>query len=328
MPPGRLPRRAGLAPLELVGALPLMLFVMALMIVFGTAAAWKVRAHAVARQAQWRALAGRSGANDPKPYGWPPSATMLSQPSSPAVLAGDPFAQFAVVRGPMLADPQTGRTLGVNTRRLDMRGGLTEGVARLVRAWPLFGSLPPGRFTYVVRHVLLDGTRWQYWMTGVSGNLGRRSPTLYQLNLAALAPDETQRYARAAAAILTNPHVADLKPIDGGDPDIRQLLGITTPDEHPRIGVGSEPSTIAALGGSRLVPNYCPSDPLVVLRDKVLPLIRQIDRLPRTLSQHYIGYYQQKINQLKKQMPPPAVEIADLQAKIDELKQFIGTLGP
>ena len=45
--------RRGLAPLELVLALPILLFVMALIVCYGTISAWKVREHSVARLAAW-----------------------------------------------------------------------------------------------------------------------------------------------------------------------------------------------------------------------------------------------------------------------------------
>ena len=48
----RTPSR-GLAMLELILALPILLFIMALIINYGTVAAWKVREHSVARLAVW-----------------------------------------------------------------------------------------------------------------------------------------------------------------------------------------------------------------------------------------------------------------------------------
>src|SRR5438309_1547037 len=70
------PRR-GLAMLELTLALPIMLFVMALIYNYGIAAAWKVRENSVARLAIWQSRWPRSGASDPKPSYWfPATATM------------------------------------------------------------------------------------------------------------------------------------------------------------------------------------------------------------------------------------------------------------
>ena len=51
--PVRARRRRGLAPLEFVMALPILLFVMALMINFGTVAVWKVRAWASPATPSW-----------------------------------------------------------------------------------------------------------------------------------------------------------------------------------------------------------------------------------------------------------------------------------
>ena len=63
--------RRGLAMLELVMALPMLLFVMALIIGYGTASAWKVREHSVSRLAVWETRWPRSGAAVVRPIGPP-----------------------------------------------------------------------------------------------------------------------------------------------------------------------------------------------------------------------------------------------------------------
>ncbi|MBI2480878.1 MAG: pilus assembly protein [Planctomycetia bacterium] len=47
-------RRRGLAPLEFVLWLPVLLFVMALMVNYGTIATWRVRSEIVSQHAAWR----------------------------------------------------------------------------------------------------------------------------------------------------------------------------------------------------------------------------------------------------------------------------------
>ena len=54
--PGKRSGRRGLAPLELVLSLPVLLFVMGLMILIGWAATFKVRTQIHAREAAWRSI--------------------------------------------------------------------------------------------------------------------------------------------------------------------------------------------------------------------------------------------------------------------------------
>ncbi|MBN1590259.1 MAG: hypothetical protein JW888_12160, partial [Pirellulales bacterium] len=74
--------RRGLSTLELVLSLPLLLFVMALMINFGAAAAWRIRELSVARHAAWsnrhghRLATDGAGATRKLPCWWPDGATM------------------------------------------------------------------------------------------------------------------------------------------------------------------------------------------------------------------------------------------------------------
>ncbi|MCR4411969.1 MAG: pilus assembly protein, partial [Thermoguttaceae bacterium] len=72
----RRPIRHGLSPLEFVLALPMLLFVMALMLNFGTVASWKVRTLGAARHAAWSTRAPRSGMQYPRPANWPPAANL------------------------------------------------------------------------------------------------------------------------------------------------------------------------------------------------------------------------------------------------------------
>ena len=88
--------RHGLAPLELVLSLPLILFVMALIINFGVLACWKVRAATVARQAVWRQRFDRKGQTDPLPTGWPnvqPPSDTVPAANPPSTSEGAPLFQ-------------------------------------------------------------------------------------------------------------------------------------------------------------------------------------------------------------------------------------------
>ena len=326
--------RAGLAPLELVLNLPIMLFVMGLIVVFGTAGSWKIRTLANSRQAAWREFWPRTGNTDARPDGWPAGAEMRSTAGSPAVMPDDPWAGFPVVRGPMLVDDGTGLALPVKDQTLDMTEGLRHGFAHIRRPFPLLSKMPPHEIDFTRETAVLDGSRWQFHTMGIASNLTRRILFLYPLDLQGRVDHLIQAFFEAALAILQNPNRPELVPLEGGDPEIRQLLGIETPDFQPAIPLGFERSTIDALEGRILRPTVCESDAALV-RQRYLDdrgrLKDQIRRVPRTMAQRYIDWYQQKIRQLEAQMPqPPGAQalIQELQQKIDQLREFQSSLPP
>ena len=99
-------RRRGLAPLELVLSLPILLMVMALMINFGTVACWKVRGLGVSRQCVWGNRWPRSTANFPQPVFWP-------QSSPPGVID---LAAVVRPKRPRAQSARSGRTCGPDQR--------------------------------------------------------------------------------------------------------------------------------------------------------------------------------------------------------------------
>ena len=126
--------RCGLAMLELVLALPILLFVMALIVNYGTIAAWKVREHSVARLAVWETRWPRSGSTDPRPsYWWPAAASMESSDQGTVAAMDDSRVDLPVARGPL--PPAT-----VNSDLLDPTRGLREGSAGLTRKYRHVGQ--------------------------------------------------------------------------------------------------------------------------------------------------------------------------------------------
>ncbi|MCA9071579.1 MAG: hypothetical protein KDA84_21785, partial [Planctomycetaceae bacterium] len=133
----RATHRAGLAPLELVLVLPILLFVMALMINLGTGGAWKIRTQINARHSAWRALEHRTGQGDPHPGNWPDDARLQSNGTSLSPVPFDPYVGHVVARGPVIVDPVTGEFLPVRSGYLDMQPRLVEGEAAIARPYPL-----------------------------------------------------------------------------------------------------------------------------------------------------------------------------------------------
>ena len=97
--------RRGLAPLELVLWIPVLLMTAALMVIFGTSAAWRIRGEVASRDAVWRVLTPRTGDNEHRPdtHTWPhEDATYDFQYSASQLSSIDlPQLQHEVVRGPL-----------------------------------------------------------------------------------------------------------------------------------------------------------------------------------------------------------------------------------
>ncbi len=352
--------RLGLAPLELVLSLPILMFVMALMIIMGTSGAWKVRVQANARQAAWRALTPRTGANDDNPLGWPSNAEMQWIEGNPPLMPFDPFADHPVVRGPVLSAP-SGGSLPVRTSLVDATYGIRHGHTRIQRPFPLFAVMPPHRIDFAREHVIVDATLWQYWSMGIGSNTTRRVMFLYNMMLDAQAPQLTSAYVDAAIKVVQNPRQPELTPLEGGDPEVMSLIGAYSPNfvrqnqidvqygHHYQVhnayqAYPLKPLSVRHQLGS--VPRYCSLDTGTVQQDKVRDHVRIVERFTlRQMTQYYISVYQTakssleaQVQQLQQQNPPAAgaaaqiaalqAQIAELDRKIEQLSQFMGSLPP
>lgn len=336
--PSQRSNRRGLAPVELVLYLPIMLFVMGLMMIFGASGGWKVRTMANSRQAAWRAFEHRTGNEDAHPEGWPASAIIERRDASPPVVEDDPFADHQVVRGPTLS--AGGASLPVKEDTLEMRDGLMAGFAEIERPWPLLKKMKPGKINFPRELQVLDGSRWQYTSMGMGWNLARRVLFTYEFDVTAAPGGQQalQRYVDAALAIIQNPNRDKLIPLEGNDPEPLQCDGTRSPDFQPKIRIGSEPATIVALldqGQRTLLPTYCQFDPDRIRRDKIFDesrpnrpdrLIPQIRRVPASMKSWYLNYYKGVKSNLEAIPPPrpPGVQqkIADLERKISQLETF------
>ncbi|VAX38329.1 hypothetical protein MNBD_PLANCTO02-2468 [hydrothermal vent metagenome] len=305
--------RAGLAPLELVLALPLLLFVMALMIIFGTAAAWKVRTHATAREVVWRTLPPRNGYNNPRPSGWPDSATISQGSSFPSLFPNDPFSNHEVVRGPLVTDPETGFSVPVKRDIIDITKGIKKGHAKIKRDFPLFRGMPPHQYEFRRDHVLTGGSRWQYSSMGFrrNHNQDQRTVALYPMNLGELEPELTQEFLDAAIDILLNPNRPDLAVLDR-DEEILFWYGNKI-DFHPKVS------------------GMCSTDRNAIELTKVLPLI---DRIKGKLGSNPVSSIAERMARKFKEMYEEELEFlgdsnptrkAELEGFINQLSLFLVT---
>jgi|GEM_PF-644484 len=188
--------RRGLAPLELALALPLLLMIMALMINFGTAAAWKVRTQVVARHAVWATRWPRHMDDLPRPT---VSVDMDRTPPAPIhwtagmgtgggpwiASLNDSRLEHPVVRGPLpppaMIDPDM-------YTMMTMPNGARQGNADIRRDYPLL-QRALGDYSLTARCPLLDND-WRYqlmpwdteaWYWSGWHNEHRRIPVLYDL---------------------------------------------------------------------------------------------------------------------------------------------------
>lgn len=339
----RFRRRRGVSPVEFVLSLPVMLFVMALIINFGTAASWKARAAVAARQSVWRQRYDRNGATDPQIPGWIGQVGV----GGGAQLFNDPFAQFPVVRGPVLASQGANSSLVVDQNLLDISGGVQTGTSSIRIRLPLLPGLPPVSFN---PQAPLLSSRWQFGNIGLPQNVWRRIPLLYpQLRpdtFFARVPQERQAYMQAAMAIFSAPFRGDLDPLDR-DEELHQYrlqrFGQDyTYDFHPLITSCYRPPPDQTPGPGSPGCTACLLDPNAVYQEYVNTpnssrgLLQKIygatpnrggrGGVPESIAQQFIAMYSWQIWVLQQSVPPDQAAIAALQAKIDQLNNFIGTL--
>lgn len=318
-------RRKGLAPLELVLWLPVLLFVVALIVNYGTMATWRVRGEIVAHDAATRARWGRSGDSEGRLDGqWPRSATMGIASEPPITQLDDPFIDHEVVRGPLpnrfvvqpVLDPD--------------RAGAYRGTASVARDYPLLprlGDYASGE----IAGPLLD-RKWSNSEIGIS-NFFRRIRRLYELPKA--DPRYLQAFLQSFRALLAIPHFAALDVLDR-DEDVRKFTG-SYRDFHPRVGGMCEldRETVRREQVERLLDTRAPDGQIV---------LGAISRLPRNMTTFFLTMYrnalrwmQNRIQQLQDELRgPPAPspqrradilrEIAELQAEIARIQPKITQL--
>ncbi len=261
--------------------LPILLFVMALMVNFGTFATWRVRGEVVSRHAAWRTRWPRTGATEgrQRPV-WPRDAKMTVETADQQIVKlDDPVIDLPVVRGPLpngffvnpLLDPD--------------RVGAFKGVSEVNREYPLLPRL--GNYqSGDIETPLLD-FKWQSAFMGIP-NRYRRVKILYKLPRTSSAlPAAFVAAVRGARSI---PHANGLLVLDH-DADILRYRGYYV-DFHPRVGHGCELDleTVHANHVQRLIDTRGPGRQV---------RFGQISRLPRTMTSFFLRMYRQRWNQLE-----------------------------
>ncbi len=317
-------RRAGLAPLELVLALPLFLFVTALIVNFGDGGRWKIRAQGNARYAATRTLAFRSGEFDPNPVNWPLPAALSHAGANDITSVdppwnSDPDITTPAVRGPMISDPWVGASITVK-RELEMRAGVHNGRAQVTRRYHQAHRIMPngGVYSFDLNQPLLDHA-WNFGDMGYNDNQDRRARLWYAIEPDELGLSGLQGNLDAAHGQLqANPSQMALRPLDEDDEFII-YRGFPPPDFHPSPG-GCE----LEADMYRQMPQYAgPSG-----------FLAQIRRRPGVMARAFIGLYRAEIArqqgsppQIPPQPPPPGGEHwTILEVKVGQLQSFLNSL--
>lgn len=171
--------RSGLAPLEMVLALPLLMGIMGLMMVFGFVASWKIRSEVVARDVGWRIRNPRSGGLHQRSVEWPEleGGDRSLELSAGGVGILDSVDAQAVVHAPIIRGPLP--EIDVNNRLLDLSRNVVRGTATVDQPSQVMGEI--GRANYQTQNEFLSEELKSRPM-GV-GNFARRIPILWNTEL-------------------------------------------------------------------------------------------------------------------------------------------------
>lgn len=320
----RLHFRAGLAPLELVMALPLMLCVMALMINFGNAATWKIRAATSARLVSWRSRPLWDVPNDPKPTNMWPSSASLSNGSGSRVTSVDsvwnqPLIAQGWIKGPVFT-AQNGY-LAIRDKRVnEMSEGIGKGNASVSLTYPFMPGM--GNMSLRADHTLAQ-TLWQYHSMGYSRNTQRRARGWWNLEDSPDWMTEKIRFMEADRDIVSNPDRDRLTPLDR-EPDLfPSRWGSYQFDFYPRApvlcvdDVNEVRSNLQSPGG---------------LLEQI-PGNRRVQGVVKTMASTYLRRYQVELNYWDPPPPspppmevPPPGRIAELKLWINQLEALLRTL--
>lgn len=294
--------RRGLAPLEFVLCMPVLLFVLALMVGAGSKSCWKLRGLTAARDAAWRTRYPRSAGVLGNHVDWPPPATMNAAGAGPNGNLDSPELNQPVVRGPNLG------TITVNGQLLDpTRGGLAGNSQRLWKP-PLLPKL--GASSVNQRHPLVDG-KWQHPQMRIPSTYSRRIPYIYTL------PKTNASLKIAYLNAVNSIRFASFRP----------AFNVLDRDEEIRAWYGSYHNFYPQVA-------FCDADLERVANRQMLAVIRYIqgdsspkprNGMPGRLARFWINMYRSQLAQLQATGGNAALQ-TKLKSKIALLESYLNQL--
>ena len=170
--------RSGLAPLEMVLGLPLVLLLFALMVNAGFTGMWKLRLLGASREVAWRSRDPRSN-NLPDPKYQTTFWTQPEHPTETPLTTGTSGASPLSIEdlGSAAAVRADVGTLTVDKDLLDPKRGVFQGTSDVSRQFPM---LPDSLQTLhgSPTHQITDNC-FPFWNTHLASNVGRRTKILY-----------------------------------------------------------------------------------------------------------------------------------------------------
>lgn len=312
--------RAGLAPLELVLALPLLLAVMALIVNFAHAATWKIRSATNARLAMWRHRPMWSADSDPNPVNfWPQGASLSvgggSRMSQIDQIWNHPSIAQGWIKGPIFVAGDG--YLGVRNNRVnEMSEGMSIGNANVSLQYPFIPAM--GQMQLRTQHGLLDSV-WQYHTMGYSWNHSRRAKGWWEVEDSPEWTPEKRDFLMADATMVENPQRELMRPLDR-DLELMAYYGHSNrrSDFYSRA------------------PAFCIDDPQQVHNMLIAPrgmlddirgsVAYQMPGVCERMARSYLQMYQAELAVLEALDDPPADRIADLKKWIKQLTDYITKL--
>lgn len=278
-------KRKGLAPVELVISVPLLMMLMALMVTFGTAACWKIRTEVVSRDAAWRTRWPRGNYMAPRPQVWPDSAGMSALIGDSVDSLDDPSIQHPVVRGPL-------GSVSVNDELLDFSRDVRLGYSRVQRNPAMLKKLDTIEFQ--VGSPIVDD-KFQFGQMGLAHNSLRRMPLIYEMPE---SPGQSANYEASLSAI-QNSFMQNAWQVLDNDDELNAFYGRV--DFHPRLG------------------SFCETDPESVRGRQLAMLLPRIGQVPSNMTRTFIRMYE---SQLREDPPPSFLLQAQIGAKLEQLHEF------
>lgn len=314
----------GLAALELVLWLPVLLFVTALMVNVGTSQAWRIRGEVAARDAAWQSRWPRTASPRPPVAIWPKDAGW----GNGGAASNLPPLQHQAVQHEVIR----GSLAPVDVKPiLHYDQGEVAGSASISRPFPMLPKLGNFDSGQIASELLTNefqiGT--MVWEDGrgethyVPWNVFRRIKVLYVLQ--EQKPAFAQEFLRALMGLFNMRNFGALWVLDH-DPEIRHYQGGYA-DFHPQVRP------------------RCELNPLVVRKEEIERLIDhrrpdgkvelgEISLIPRNMTNYFLSMYRNEIQELQDQIdqlrasggPGAQSQINAAQAEIDSIRPKIDQL--
>lgn len=310
--------RAGLAPLELVLALPLLLCVMALIVNFSHAATWKIRSATSARLAMWRHRPMWDADSDPNPVNYWPKSAVLDVTDDSRISKVDPlWKQPAIsqgwITGPVFS--AGGGHIALRDNRVnEMSEGVSKGKASVALRYPFLPAM--GTMSMPAEHALLDSV-WQYHSMGYSQNEDRRADGWWILETGPEWVFQRQKFLLADRRITTNPRRELMRPLDR-DIALMAFFGPRKADFYSLLKPIYDNSVRRVR---RKI--WFPGQFLDSINGSQEPRVAGVSE---RMASAYLHMYQAELNTLQAQDDPPQARIAELELWIQQLTDFIAKL--